>query len=267
MTKKDSKGSLLKATAHEKRLDEVLSAFIGAAEAKGWYWSIDARDQKNFCYATISVERNDICATFEITCDDKVVLSGHATTFHNHGISDLQEAAWNEIGKLPWLEKAKKENRSNADWDLEVIERLLKNFHRMARQIKHRHADRSAFLIEDEYDIQDFLHSVLRGFFDDIRAEEYSPSYAGGASRLDFLLKKEKIVIETKMASAKLRDKQVGEQLIIDIARYEHHPDCKYLICFVYDPHNNLKNPAGLEVDLSKKLSTLNVRVIVVSPS
>jgi hypothetical protein len=137
----------------------------------------------------------------------------------------------------------------------------------MARQLKHRHDDRAAFLIEDEYDIQDLLHTVLRGFFDDIRADEYTPSYAGRASRLDFLLKKEEIVIETKMASAKLKDKQVGEQLIIDIARYKVHPNCKHLTCFVYDPHSNLKNPAGLEADLSKKHDALNVKVIVVSPS
>lgn len=105
-------------------------------------------------------------------------------------------------------------------------------------------------------------------FFDDIRAEEYSPSYAGGSSRLDFLLKKEEIiVIESKMASNKLKDRQVGEQLIIDIARYKAHLNCKHLICFVYDPNNNLKNPSGLEADLSKKHDALNVKVIVVSPS
>jgi hypothetical protein len=254
----------------EVRLDEVINKFALASEAKGWAWDIAAKDTKNFRYATVSVRRysnEEISATFGITCDESVKLTVHQTSFHGYGIRDLRDAAWNEICKLPWLEKSKKEGELKSDWSFSVIERLLRNFHKMARQLKHRYGDRSAFLIEDEYDIQDLLHTFLRGFFDDIRAEEYSPSYAGGSSRLDFLLKKEEIVIESKMASNKLKDRQVGEQLIIDIARYKAHLNCKYLICFVYDPNNNLKNPSGLEADLSKKHDALNVKVIVVSPS
>jgi hypothetical protein len=69
------------------------------------------------------------------------------------------------------------------------------------------------------------------------------------------------------MATPSLKDKHVGEQLLIDIGRYKAHPDCKYLVCFVYDPLNNLKNPHGLENDLSKKYNGMDVKVIVVSPS
>jgi len=45
------------------------------------------------------------------------------------------------------------------------------------------------------------------------------PSFAGAASRMDFLLKAEKIVVECKMARKGLGPKEVGEQLITDIAR------------------------------------------------
>ncbi len=111
------------------------------------------------------------------------------------------------------------------------------------------HDDRETLTISDEYDVQDLLGAILRGLFDDVRPEEYSPSYAGGSSKtgIIFFLKREKTVIEIKMADAKLRDKQIGEQLIIDIKRYQQHPDCKRLICFVYDPGGFLKNPGGLE--------------------
>jgi len=264
--KQSPKGKL---SPEEKKLNEVIEKLVSTAEAKGWTWEITAKDTKNFRYATISVNRYleaAISAAFEITCDGGVKLAVHKTSFYGHGVNDLRDAVWNEICKLTWLEKPKKEDGAKPDWSLDIIEKVLRNFHRMARQLKHRHDDRPSFLIEDEYDIQDLLHAVLRGFFDDIRAEEYAPSYAGGASRLDFLIKKEEVVIEAKMASAKLKDKQVGEQLIIDIARYNVHPNCKHLVCFVYDPQNNLKNPAGLEADLSKKHDDLNVKVIVVSP-
>lgn len=107
------------------------------------------------------------------------------------------------------------------------------------------------------------LHANLRLFFEDIRPEEYSPSYAGGAARLDFLLKKEQIVIEVKMARPKLEAKLLGEQLAIDIIRYKAHPDCKMLYCFVYDPEGHIANPYGIENDLSHDYDGVAVKVLI----
>ena len=70
---------------------------------------------------------------------------------------------------------------------------------------------------------------ILSLHLDDLRAEEYTPSPAGGASRFDFLLKDEQTVIEVKKTRASMKAKDLGEELIIDRARYERHPDCKTL--------------------------------------
>lgn len=43
--------------------------------------------------------------------------------------------------------------------------------------------------LEDEYDVQDLPHALLLLYFDDVRAEEWTPSYAGKSARMDFLLK------------------------------------------------------------------------------
>ncbi len=67
------------------------------------------------------------------------------------------------------------------------------------------------------------------------------------------------------MASQKLRDKLIGEQLIIDIERYQSHPSCDRLICLVYDPDGHVRNPAGLANDLSGKRGRLDVKVMVVA--
>lgn len=117
--------------------------------------------------------------------------------------------------------------------------------------------------INDEYDVQDLLHALLDLYFDDIRAEEWTPSYAGKSSRMDFLLKDEQCVVETKMTRAGLGGKEVGDQLIIDIGRYGAHQDCKTLICFVYDPLMKIGNPDGLERDLSGTRDGISVKVIV----
>jgi len=143
------------------------------------------------------------------------------------------------------------------------IERVCQRFHSVARQIKQRHSNRNTLLIDDEYDVQDLLHAILRIDFDDIRDEEWVPSYAGGASRVDFLLKIEQIIIEVKKARPSLGAKQIGEQLLVDIQKYKQHPDCKRLICFVYNPENIVDNPYGLEGDLTGVKDNLEVKTLI----
>lgn len=144
------------------------------------------------------------------------------------------------------------------------VERICSRIALVIRQLRERYDARSTLKVDDEYDLQDILHALLHLFFDDVRPEEYTPSYAGKATRMDFLLKNESIVIEAKMTRRGLGAKEVGEQLIIDIAHYKSHPDCKSLFCLVYDPDHRVDNPRGLENDLSKKTDGMAVRVFVV---
>ncbi len=147
---------------------------------------------------------------------------------------------------------------------IEHVKQICNRFHTVARQLQSRHADRGTIEINDEYDVQDLFHGLLKIFFDDVRAEEWTPSYAGGASRVDFLLKNEQIVVEIKKTRSGLADRQVGEQLIVDIERYTSHPDCKTLICFVYDPEGRIGNPRGVENDLmAPKRDGLSVAVYI----
>ena len=146
---------------------------------------------------------------------------------------------------------------------LVAIERICNRFHLVARQLRSRHDNRDTINVEDEYDVQDLFHALLTLEFDDIRPEEWTPSYAGSASRTDFLLKQEQIVVEIKKTRKDLGAKQVGEQLIIDIKRYKSHPDCKALICFVYDPEGRIANPRGIENDLNGEHEGVDVKVII----
>ena len=139
---------------------------------------------------------------------------------------------------------------------------IFDRFHLVVRQLRNRHDNRETLDISDEYDVQDLLHSLLSLNFDDIRPEEWTPSYAGKSSRMDFLIKDYKIVIEVKMTRSGLTGKEVGTQLIEDIERYSKQQDCETLLCFVYDPRGLVGNPRGLENDLSRK-DAINVRVYV----
>jgi hypothetical protein len=143
---------------------------------------------------------------------------------------------------------------------------ICDRFHTIAKQLAQRRGGRSTLKIEDEYDVQDLLHALLRLYFDDIRSEEWTPSYGGGSSRMDFLLKGHEIAVEVKMTRKGLLAKEVSEQLIIDAAKYRLHPECKTLVCLVYDPEGLVKNPRGIERDLARLSGNGLEMICVVTP-
>ena len=81
---------------------------------------------------------------------------------------------------------------------------------------------------------------------------------------MDFLLPEIETVVETKMTRPNLSAKQLGEQLIIDIAKYKKHPACRTLFCLVYDPDGRISNPRGVENDLKEDKVQMVVNVMIV---
>lgn len=82
------------------------------------------------------------------------------------------------------LSNGETKNKSQQELNL-----LFERFFKVARQLRNRHDNRDTINISDEYDVQDLLHALLLIFFDDVRPEEWTPTYAGGALRMDFLLR------------------------------------------------------------------------------
>jgi hypothetical protein len=148
---------------------------------------------------------------------------------------------------------------------IELVMQVGRGLPDLIHALQHRHASRDPFVVEDEYDVQDLVGGVLRMIFEDVRPEDPSPTRAGGSSRVDFLLKRQAIVVEVKMTRQGMRDRELGNQLIEDIERYRAHPHCGALIALVYDPARLLRNPRGIEDDLAGNREGLIVRVVIAS--
>jgi len=146
---------------------------------------------------------------------------------------------------------------------IEILFRIGERFHLVARQLRIRRENRATLDVSDEYDVQDLFHALLRIPFDDVRPEEWTPSYAGGSSRMDFLLPEIEAVVEIKKTRPGLGARELGEQLIVDIAKYKQHPSCRTLFCFVYDPDGRINNPRGIENDLNATQEDLTIRVLI----
>ena len=150
----------------------------------------------------------------------------------------------------------------------ELLEKLLKGLPRAMHPLEHRRKDARSLTFESEHDIQDLIHSQLRPWVSDIRPEECTPSYAGSATRMDFLLPDHKLVIEIKRVRDKRHASKVGDELIVDIEHYRRHQCCDRLWCAVYDPDLLIKNPTGMISDLEGSRSTpdgsVSVHVLVI---
>jgi hypothetical protein len=146
---------------------------------------------------------------------------------------------------------------------LERIVVLCRRFPLFVERLQNRQHGRLPSAVSDEYDVQDLLHAILKLHFDDVRPEEYTPSFGGNTSRVDFLLPTERIVVEAKMTRKGLGQKEVTDQLINDVARYSKMDGVDTLICLVFDPERRCKNPDSVENDVQTTGGRLTVRAIV----
>lgn len=145
----------------------------------------------------------------------------------------------------------------------ELLEIIVRGLRRAMHPLSHRRKGAQSLSFSSEYDVQDLLHALLRPWISDIRPEEFTPSYAGTSTRMDFLLPAHTLVIETKIVRDRVHAKRIGEELIVDIEHYRRHPQCRTLWCVIYDPEHLITNSDGLKTDLegTRKASDGEIRV------
>ena len=70
---------------------------------------------------------------------------------------------------------------------------------RLARHRRELSQGRAALEMNDEYDLQDIVEVLLRSLYGDVRNEEWTPSSAGSASRIDTFLREGRTALEVKV--------------------------------------------------------------------
>ena len=145
----------------------------------------------------------------------------------------------------------------------ELLEIVVRGLRRAMHPLTHRRKGIQPLAFGNEYDVQDLLHAMLRPWIGDIRPEEFTPSYAGSSTRMDFLLPTYALVIETKIVRDRSHAKRIGDELIIDIEHYRRHPQCERLWCVIYDPDHLITNAEGVKSDLEGHRKSKDGEVVV----
>lgn len=143
----------------------------------------------------------------------------------------------------------------------QISRRLPVSFAILRREIRGR----PGIQVEDEYDVQRILHALAVLHFEEVEEEDPTPKMAGASSRLDFLLRRERIAVETKMLRESLTIKHLRQDLAVDIQYFRAHPDADALFIFVYDPDRKITNTVGFEGDLYSDSDEFPVRAVVAS--
>ncbi|MDV2980257.1 UNVERIFIED_CONTAM: hypothetical protein Q9R71_24070 [Actinomycetes bacterium ARC8] len=147
---------------------------------------------------------------------------------------------------------------------LETLLTVLQKLPQAATSLTHpRRKSRDKVQVWNEYDVQDFMEMALRMLYADVRAEEYGPSHGGVNSRVDFLIKQEKILVEAKVSYKGHVNAQIVKELHDDLVHYSQVPGITDLVCAVYDLDGNFKNPGGFKNDLEAvRVGDLRVHII-----
>lgn len=146
---------------------------------------------------------------------------------------------------------------------LPIAKNICQRFHFVARQLRLRGEYRSSVSVEDESDVQDLLHALLRVQFDDIGTDEWTPEYTNGASRTTFLLNHDRLAVVAKKTRAGLTMTDLKDQVRTDIERYRARGRCTSLLCFIYDPDGRIGNPRGIESELASTSEQFTVDIVV----
>ena len=76
---------------------------------------------------------------------------------------------------------------------LSIVDGICEHFPAFARGLRNRHDGRPTVDMQDEYDVQDALYSLLALLFDDVRQKEWTPNYAGSSIVWIFFLRRRRL--------------------------------------------------------------------------
>jgi REase_DpnII-MboI len=152
------------------------------------------------------------------------------------------------------------------DADVALIEQLCKRIGKSARILSNRQRkDKSSYSIEDEYDVQDLLHAILRAFLKYSVQEDPLQKVAGTrSSRADISIEELGIIIELKFVRSPDDQKKIFDEFSKDLVLYSAWQPLKTLFFVIYNS-SDLRDPELLEkLSGTKEISEKRFNTVII---
>ena len=88
---------------------------------------------------------------------------------------------------------------------------------------------------------------MLRPWIKDLVPENPTDKVANRYAIKDFLSRSNHTVIEAKYIRDATHGRNISKELHDDIETYRHHPACRHLVFFIYDPNALIPDRASLD--------------------
>lgn len=131
------------------------------------------------------------------------------------------------------------------------VEAAIEAFADAVLQLSSRRPGKESFKVDDEYDVQDLLYTMLRPALPDIDKEDYAPKDAGSNKRVDLVSRSASLIVECKFVRDRAHAKAVFDEVKIDVQSYHTHPACRDLFFFLYDPKGLIASAKQREAEMS----------------
>ncbi|MCF5652092.1 hypothetical protein GIV49_21360 [Pseudomonas syringae] len=140
---------------------------------------------------------------------------------------------------------------------------IFKRFNAFVVSLNSRQRGKPSFEVNDEYDVQDLMLPMLQMEFGIVKREVWGPDIAGSASRVDFQLVNEGVLIEIKKTRGSLSDRELSNELIVDVIRYSAYEHINKIVFFIYDPETRIRDPLVLLTDIEKLRDKVDVKIFI----
>jgi hypothetical protein len=127
------------------------------------------------------------------------------------------------------------------------ILRALDEFMECVRYLNTRRTAGAVLQLDSEAAVQDALYLMLRPWILDLVPENPTDRIANRYTIRDLVSASSSCVIEAKYIRDRDHGKHVAREIHDDIETYRHHPACKHLLFFIYDPDALIPDRASLQ--------------------
>jgi len=131
--------------------------------------------------------------------------------------------------------------------DIALLLRLCERLPDSARVLATRQRSKAAYVVIDEYDVQDLLQAIIRAYFKySVREEPIGRVGGAKSGRADLAIEELGVVVEVKFVRGPADQNRVVEEFAQDLVQYSKWQPLRTFIYVVYNSRD-LRDPEALE--------------------